>query len=58
MLRLAQNASNPEVRNAMLAMAQKWLEFAGDELGSRRFKDLVDDFNQRQMNDRKPEDPS
>jgi hypothetical protein len=48
-LRLAQSTFDPEVRISLLAMAQKWLEIAGDEFGSRRFRDIVDDFNDRQM---------
>jgi hypothetical protein len=48
-LRLAQGASDPDARTALLAMAQKWLEFAGGEFGSRRFRELLDDFNARQM---------
>jgi hypothetical protein len=48
-LRLAQDTFDQQVRVSLLAMAQKWLEIAGDEFGSRRFKDIVDDFNDRQM---------
>jgi hypothetical protein len=48
-LRLAQSTFDSEVRISLLAMAQKWLEMAGDEFGLRRFRGIVEDFNDRQM---------
>jgi hypothetical protein len=48
-LRLAQRTGNPSVRNSLLAMAQRWMEFAGEDLGTMRFQTMVDQFNDQQM---------
>jgi len=35
-------------------MAQKWLELASDQFGTRRFHDLLQELNDQQMLDTTP----
>jgi hypothetical protein len=52
-LELARHASDESARTALLAMAQKWLELASDQFGTRRFHDLLQELNEQQMLDTK-----
>jgi hypothetical protein len=48
-LALAQRASDVNVRASLIDMAQKWLELAGETCGDRVLRDVVGEFNQRQL---------
>ena len=48
-LRLARETTDQNTQAALLAMAQKWVEMAGQEFGQRRFHDALSDFNEQQM---------
>src|SRR5262245_27342140 len=45
----ATGTTDPIARAAFLAMAQRLLDLAHEPLGTRRFQELLKDFNQRQM---------
>ena len=50
-LDLARHTTDANTRAALLAMAQKWLELASDQFGSRRFHTLLAELNDQQMLD-------
>jgi hypothetical protein len=48
---LAQRTSDVSVRASLIDMAQKWLEFAGKQYGDQVLRDVVGEFNLRQLLD-------
>jgi hypothetical protein len=49
-LELAQKASDPKIRLALLQMAQNWLRLLTRTGASDQFEALLQDFNDQQMN--------
>jgi hypothetical protein len=48
-LALAQRTPDANARASLLDMAQKWLELASEQSGDRVLRDVVGEFNQRQL---------
>ena len=47
---LARKTTNPQTRAALLLMAQSWMRRMDEPPDSKRFDAILQDFNDRQMN--------